>query len=613
MPANADNSYLSQLQLKAKQEILFNDHGWHALLHYKPKFFGGYQSQTSDEKFFNDVNGMVSPEAELNSTIAAFFENGEGDNHPQCRFPARYHWLNKKLSFDALKLKKRECPELEKWHVELKPHSMDLIFPAAFINGPSSMFGHTLLRVNSHDFRKDLPLVSYALNYAANADATDNALFFSFKGLIGGYPGVFSIVPYYEKLNEYRDIENRDIWEYSLNFTQQEVEQLLRHTWELRYINFAYYYITENCSYHILSLMEVARPGLKLTHLFDTKAIPVDTVRAVINAQLVDQVNYRPSTTTTINHRATELGDEANGLVINLTKGALMPDDDSLKTLDPDTYARTLEQAYDYSRYLSTEDPSKRDIRAKKNWSLLVARSETNAKQIWGEIPVPSVRPDKSHKTARLSLGLGELAEKSFVSLKLRPAYHDLVDPPEGYAPASQINFLDLQLRYFDDTKKLRLDRLTVINVLSLPPRDNYFDPISWGVDFSIERTKSLQGQINVAQLTIDGGYSYALGRAWIFSTLLETKIKAADKLTDNYSAGLGLRLNLLCQNKHYSTQLTLKSMAFRAGEEIDYRQAKIEQSFHFSMNESMRLVAVRSKEYNEYSSQVVLSMNWHY
>ena len=615
LSAYADGSYLSELQSKAGQDALFLEQGWLALLHYKPTLFGGYDSQADDVKFFNSDNGRTSPEDELLATLAAFFEYspGDGNAHPQCRFPARYYWLDKKLNFDTSKLKVVHCSELEKWREELKPHSLDLIFPAAFLNGPSSMFGHTLLRVNSHDFRKDLPLVSYALNYAADADASDNTLFFSVKGLIGGYPGVFAIVPYYEKLNEYRDIENRDIWEYSLNFTQDEVEQLLRHAWELRYVNFDYYYITENCSYHMLSLMEVARPGLKLTHLFDTKAIPVDTVRAVIDAELVEHINYRPSTTTTIDHHAEDLDDTRNTLVLGLINGSIKPDDNLFKSLSSKDYARVLEQAYDYSRFLSTSDPSVRDVRSKQNWALLAARSQSDVKEIWADIPRPPVRPDNSHETARLAIGVGDLDSSSYLSLKLRPAYHDLLDPIAGYATTSQINFLDLQVRYFEGTEKIRLDKFTIINVLSLSPRDRYFDPVSWGVDIGVERTNSLQGRINAAQLTVDGGLSYPADDAWVLSGLVEARVKVANRLQKGYSAGVGLRFNLLRQSGDSSTQFMLKSIAFRSGEESDFNQASLEHSFHLGVNESVRLVAVRTKEYGEYMSQLELSFSWYF
>jgi len=608
----ADEAYIGYLQKQAIEKNLSANIGWHTLLHYKKGMFG-YSSQADDRRFFNAENGHQEPQDELVATIRVLLSESDDEMHAQCRFPARFHWLDQQLGFDRSKITLYPCAELEKWRKTLKPYSLDLIFPAAFLNGPSSMFGHTLIRINSYDHRKNLPLVGYALNYAANSDVTDNALFFSLKGLIGGYPGIFSIVPYYEKLNEYRDIENRDIWEYSLNFTQEEVEQLLRHTWELRHISFDYYYLTENCSYHMLSLMEVARPGLKLTDNFDTKAIPADTVRAIIDAGLVDDIKYRPSTTTTIKQHAKMMDEVSNRLSIDLVKHGVAVDGQRVKALSPVKQAQVLEQGYDYSRYLFTETPNERDARARQNWSLLAARSESDVKNIWDDIVAPSVSPDKAHDTARFALGLGEMADKSFLSLKIRPSFHDLLDPPEGYPSTSQINFVDLNLRYFDDSEKLRLDKLTVINVLSLAPRDIYFDPISWGVDVAVERVESLAGRINVAQLTVDGGLSYLVGDAWVFSGLFEFNLKASKRLDEDFSAGAGLRLNLLNQGARQSTQLILKSMAFRAGEENDNRLASIEHAFNFSINTAMRLLAVRTKSYDRYTTLIELSAHWFY
>ena len=50
------------------------------------------------------------------------------------------------------------------------------------------------------------------------------------------------MLPYYEKIKEYSNLENRDIWEYSLEFTPDEVERMLLHLWELKDIYTDYYF-----------------------------------------------------------------------------------------------------------------------------------------------------------------------------------------------------------------------------------------------------------------------------------------------------------------------------------------------------------------------------------
>lgn len=85
---------------------------------------------------------------------------------------------------------------------------------------------------------------------------------------MGGYPGLFALVPYQEKLSEYRSLENRDLWEYRLNLTQAETERMVEHVWELKQIKFDYFFFDENCSYRLLELLQVARPSLRLTGQF---------------------------------------------------------------------------------------------------------------------------------------------------------------------------------------------------------------------------------------------------------------------------------------------------------------------------------------------------------
>jgi len=392
--ANANTAYLDQLVRQAEQSGMAESREWHALLHYKPRLlFGEWESQVDDQAFFLSADGKYLPKAELAATIKAMAEPVvDPDQHPQCRFPARYYWLKHSLNIDPEKLTPVKCVELEKWFDTIRPGSLTLVFPSAYINSPSSMFGHTLLRVDPDDSRKNTPLVAYALNYAANADATDSALTFSFKGLFGGYPGIFSIVPYYEKINEYSSLENRDIWEYELNFTQDEINQLMRHAWEVRHIRFDYFFLTENCSYHMLSLMEVARPDLDLTSHFDIKAIPSDTVRAVIDAGLVNKYTYRPSSTRIISQHAAQLSDEANELAIAVAREKIDVADDAIANKSDRERARIYEQSYDYSRFLSTAKPADRDVRAKTNWKLLAARSEIKIDDVWPPITEPASR-----------------------------------------------------------------------------------------------------------------------------------------------------------------------------------------------------------------------------
>jgi hypothetical protein len=255
---------------------------------------------SSRQPVFNALR-QGDPHAELEATLRSFFAQApEGDDHPQCRFVARRAWLDAELGFDAQRVPRRECRRYQEWRAAIDASQLTLVFASAYVNNPGSMYGHTLLRVDAADQDERTRLLAYTINFAAGTDETSGFLYV-LKGLSGGYPGVFSILPYYLKVREYSDLENRDLWEYELDLRGEEIERVLAHAWELLPVQFDYFFFDENCSYHLLGLLQVAREDLELTAQFPLWALPVDTVRVLTERPgLVRRTVYRPSSATII-------------------------------------------------------------------------------------------------------------------------------------------------------------------------------------------------------------------------------------------------------------------------------------------------------------------------
>ncbi|MDO8697809.1 MAG: DUF4105 domain-containing protein, partial [Pseudomonas sp.] len=216
-------SALAQPQLSdARLQQLATDSYWLSLGHYETGKLSGWRSHVDDPKFFLAATGPSQPAAELSATLAALYAPANlGDRHAQCVFPARTRWLRAQLQLQDLP--QPACAEFATWYQDIAPHSAVLIYPAAYLNSPSSMFGHTLLRIDQADSdSNNTALLSYALNFGAFIEGSDNSMLYAWKGLMGGYPGLFALVPYREKLAEYTRLENRDLWEYRLNLTPEE-------------------------------------------------------------------------------------------------------------------------------------------------------------------------------------------------------------------------------------------------------------------------------------------------------------------------------------------------------------------------------------------------------
>ncbi|EMY24798.1 PF13387 domain protein [Leptospira interrogans serovar Australis str. 200703203] len=283
---------------------------WRLLLHYRdPIFFGKSKSEADGNEFFLSPNGKTDPKAELLETISSFFreplpeEIEETKLHPFCKYPERFRWLDSQLNFDRGLLPKLNCERYKNWIEALNPTSIKLIFASFYLNNPASLFGHNLLKIGSGESSKS-EILDYAVNFAANNSPDDSALVYTIKGVMGGYPGVFSIFPYYYKINEYNDMESRDLWEYELNFDEEQSKRITAHIWELGSTHFDYFFFDENCSYQLLSLLEIGNPELKLRDRFNLYTIPSDTVKLILEQEgLVRKKSYRPSLSSKMNQK----------------------------------------------------------------------------------------------------------------------------------------------------------------------------------------------------------------------------------------------------------------------------------------------------------------------
>ncbi len=53
------------------------------------------------------------------------------------------------------------------------------------------------------------------------------------------------------------------------------------------------------------------------------------------------------------------------------------------------------------------------------------------------------------------------MAHSEFTQLTLRPAYHDVLDPPAGYRTGAQLQFLRLDARIYHDNDELQVEQIT--------------------------------------------------------------------------------------------------------------------------------------------------------
>ncbi|VAW64294.1 putative outermembrane protein [hydrothermal vent metagenome] len=589
------NSDLQLLIAEAQNKSLANREEWLNLLHYKSSGDGSkHLSQVDDLTFFYAENGATNPQNELTATLKAFYitDVTDPDNHAQCRFIARFNWLKSQLNFPEKQLPAVSCPQYTEWSKHVPAHKMSLIFPAYHLNSPSSMFGHTLLRIDPAEKDKASTWLSMAVNFGANIENNDNSMLFAVKGLAGGYSGTFIVTPYYKKIKEYNRYENRDIWEYTLNLTPQETQRMVLHLWELKNIKFDYYFFDENCSYRLLELLQVARPGLKLTEQFGLTAIPVDTVRSIVQAGLTEDIVYRPSQFTNINHLLSQLNDQQKEMVLKISKNTDLVKSDEFTQQDQQQKNIMLDAAYGYLRY-QQNDTGKTEANAHNSYQLLEAISNTPEFDSLKAGFTDSQRPEKGHLSRRIALNAGVDNDINFAEFEFRMSFHSLEDRLGGFLQGAQINIGDLSVRATED--RLQLERLNLVDIFSLTPRNQFFTPLSWKVYTGLEQ-QIINGEEHLTgHVTGGAGVSYdAWSKAYIYA-LATARLEANSQYTRLIEPALGMSTGLL---QHFSSGTAHLEIS---GEEFlnrDYRQrVKYTQNLTLARNHALQLSILRQRQ----------------
>ena len=536
---------------------------WRALLHYQAQGLNNVEfSEVDDDRFFLSNAGKYDALAELSATVKAFKQLQQGDESPQCRFPARLKWLQKMLP--EQNLKNISCPAYDDWYSKVKGDALFLIFPSSYINSPSSMFGHTLFRL---DGKQGHQLLSSAINFAAFTDVNDDELTFTVKGLSGGYPGYVSLVPYYEKVNEYNHIESRDIWEYQLKLSNEQIQEFTRHIWELNEIRFDYFFIDENCSYRLLTLLDAVEPSWQLAAPFTSRTVPTDTIRALEQKGLIGEVTFRPSKTTLIDHQRLQLDDSLRTIARTLADDPYtMARDERFLNLTEKEKAQVLDIAYGYTRYLNLKKKDTDPTLLKRSLKLLSLRSKIDFKgDAYQPLIQPLVRDEHGHKTLRSSIG----ATEDFLEIGFRINYHDWLDNLSGYREGAQIEMGDVRFRA--DESHLQLQHFDVISIRSLGARNRFSQPISWQVNGGYERW--LSDDAGQWQITLGGGHGYETGPGTAYA-FLQTQLANSDRYKNDWRLGVGAELGYLIQKDQFSVWLSVEHLTsvIQSGESRAYQ-----------------------------------------
>lgn len=567
----------------AEQKQLDKNITWQRLLYAEHKS----HSEVSYSGYFLAADGGQNIKNELKADIQALFLTAEPNQSIRCKFPARSQWLMQQLNIQQSQLPEVACPEFEQWFEQIKPDKVTLIYATDFMGNPSSMFGHTLLRLDPKD-QQQLNLVSYAVNYAATVKGDDNWSY-AWKGLTGQYPGEYSLMPYYRKVKEYGDFESRDLWEYQLNLNPQETQFLVKHIWEMQKVSFPYYFVSDNCAYHLLGLLDLVRPQSHLKQKFSYASIPIDTIKAIDQDNLITATVYRPALETQLLSQAQQHG---RNLATQAHKVALaepqqMPD--LLTSYTEIDRAKILEMAYDdlYLQFVARQ--VSQEFAQPRFRQLLGLRSQLEVTKQRREPKPPQVNPVEGHSARNWSLDSGTVQGDGFVQIGHRQAYHDLKDPQGGFRIGTQLLFLDGAVQWREH--ELKLEHLDLLTVNSYNPITPFKTPLTWGFNLAWQQEAVSQGSFSEHEqhgvFSIKGQSGYTLAdndRQHLCYAELQTQLQAGQALERGWRVGLGPTLG--CQNIWSDQLSSLVQLELPYWEDAHQWNLRVNSMVQYAMNQ---------------------------
>ena len=511
-------------------EALSHTQSWLKVYHYKTHTGftskASYRSDITVDRFFFSRDGKTNPTAEMKSAIEAYSHPerkvGTQNDSAACVFPYRKIVLERLLgqSFPDV-----NCTELTHWVHSINADAINLVFVGAYPGNPASLLGHSFLRfVNTdraRENREGNDLLSYSVGFAALPDPRDGRIAYMLKGLTGGYSGSFEIEPHYMKVGLYNNSESRDLWEIPLTLDASEVHNLVLHFWELTFNSLIdYYFIDENCSYHLLKLIEAIRPNADLTSNFGIVVLPSETLRAAIDAGVASpHFHFRPSVKRRREAKIDLLSKEQ--------RAQFKEARNSVQATQAITDATTIDALLDhwlYTNYRAHTDLSEEQRELMEATYKQAAIIQTNSHYIGVPDRLP---PFLGHRPSWWTASLGATRTAALGQFQYRNGAHPLWSSDQGYDDLSAIEYLGFDIRASQDA----LTRWTALlakvdsfeNILASEPKGSWVVEAKASNDCLLCRVDDPAAQVSAgygAALSIQRSRLYLLGDVRVASWL---------------------------------------------------------------------------------------------
>ena len=570
--------------------VLSQDAQWNKLLHINGNNYE--KSYITSNEFFLSKDKIKTPYKELKSTLKAIFLPVDDNNkHAQCMFPARLMFLKKKIDFSRIGvLPDVKCDEYLNWKKIHKADSISVVFASGYMSNPASMYGHLFIKFNNKNLNE---LLDKSLNYGAIVPKDENPVAYIIRGVFGGYKAGYSDQQFFRHHHNYGDVERRDMWEYKLSLGKSDLDFLIAHIWELMNQEFDYYFIDENCAFHIAKLLEVV---LDLNLISDESrwVIPSSVSKSLIEIThdqipLVENITYIPSSDSRTYKMVENLTSEEKIISSQLILSDFDFSNSDYANRSLKDKKKIIETLIQFQKSKLSHDSNNEKFNKLKN-KLLKERMRLPSGI--GSVILDDTNKAAPHlgaKPSKFSLGINLFEDdQPYVNLGFRMAYFDDVSINTSRKKFGNLEMIDLEL--ITDGNDIKVYKLDLIDIKSLYlPSDPFNSKSSeaWAVKAGYGPIRD--SCINCGVYFLDGHYggSYQLNYDSLFYTMLGGRVYVGDKDDVQLSVLSGL-ISQLNDKTKIKIELQKRAKVNLSGS--DKLIFNLELNYQYSKNNEIRL-----------------------
>jgi hypothetical protein len=252
-----------------------------------------------------------------------------------------------------------------------------------------------------------------------------------------------------------------------------------------------------------------------------------------------------------------------------------------------------LDVASDFLLYQVATKSTDTTIYEDRNKTVLIARSKLTVPPVVVALKPFTGAPEQGHKIVRVGSGVGWREGEVLSEVNFRLAFHDLLDPEYGYRPDAQIEALGISLRHYPERNHTRIERFTLVNIVSLSPITAPFQSPSWKIATGFNTVQ--HGRCRFCRAgNLDGGIGVAAESTWfkreVYFGFVELAAEYGRVFDGGYRIGAGASVGTLADiTERWKIGFSGTYLNFPAGDKSAEWRFGAQQRYTLSQNFALR------------------------